>query len=70
MTSISKKKAAKKKAMLLEAETKSDSLKKEALYEVCARSMFSDICRWNKEKLDFLLYKRLEPLHRKFKRSI
>lgn len=70
MKVTSHKKAAKKKASVLEAEKKCNSLEKEALYEVCARSMFSEIYRQNKEKLGFFLSRRLKPLSRKVKRGI
>lgn len=70
MKAISNKRAAKKKASMLAAEKKCDPLEKEALYEVCARSMFSEIYRRNREKLGFLLSRRLASMSRKFKRGI
>ncbi len=70
MKAISNKRAAKKKAAMLEAEKKCDPLEKEALYEVCAQSMFSEIYRRNREKLGFFLSRRLASLPRKFKRGI
>lgn len=70
MKAISNKRAAKKKALILEAETKCDPLEKEALYEVCAQSMFNEIYRWDKEKFGFFLSRRLTSLARKFKRGI
>ena len=70
MKAISRKRAAKKKVSILETEKKCNPLEKEALYEVCARSMFSEIYRRNREKLGFFLSRRLESLPRKFKRGI
>lgn len=70
MKAISNKRAAKKKASMLAAEKKCDPLEKEALYEVCAQSMFSEIYRWHREKLGFFLSRRLKSLPRKFKRGI
>lgn len=59
-----------KKASVLEAEKKCNPLEKEAMYEVCARSMFSEIYRQNKEKFGFFLSRSLKPLSRKIKRGI
>jgi hypothetical protein len=63
MKTTSNKRKAERKAMRLEAEKKVNFLEKEILYEVCARSMFSEIYRLNKEKFGFLLSKRLELFH-------
>lgn len=63
MQTISNRKKAERKAMRLEAEKKVNFLEKEILYEVCARSMFSEIYRLNKEQFSFLLSKKLELSH-------
>ncbi|MBY0273356.1 MAG: hypothetical protein K2X02_08155 [Alphaproteobacteria bacterium] len=60
MKAISNKRAAKKKALMLAAETKCDPLEKEVLYEVCAQSMFNEIYSRHREEFNFFLSRRFK----------
>jgi len=67
MQTISNRKKAERKAMRLEAEKKINFLEREFLHKICARSMFSEIYKWNTERLDYFISRNFVFPHEKYK---